>query len=72
MPPPLTANQVTYSDGTKATVQQMGEDVAAFLMWTAEPKLEARHRLGFGVMAFLLLLSVLLFLAYRKLWNGVH
>jgi len=41
-------------------------------MWTAEPKLEERHRIGFGVMAFLLMLSVLSFLAYKKLWKDVH
>ncbi len=72
MPPPLSPNQVTYADGTKATVDQMAQDVATFLMWTAEPKLEERHEVGFGVMAFLLLLSVLLFLSYRKLWKDVH
>ena len=38
MPPPITGDdQVTYADGTAATKQQMAEDVAAFLMWTAEP-----------------------------------
>jgi ubiquinol-cytochrome c reductase cytochrome c1 subunit len=72
MPPPLTANQVTYSDGTKATIDQEAHDVATFLMWAAEPKLEERHRAGFGVMAFLLLLSGLLFLSYKKLWKDVH
>jgi cytochrome c1 len=72
MPPPLSDNQVTYSDGTKATVDQMAHDVSTFLMWTAEPKLEERHRTGFGVMIFLLLLSVLLFLSYKKLWKDVH
>jgi len=45
MPPPLVADgQVTYSDGTKATVDQMAQDASAFLMWAAEPKLENRHR----------------------------
>ncbi len=72
MPPPLSPNQVTYSDGTKATVDQMAHDVSTFLMWTAEPKLEERHRTGLGVMAFLLLLSVLSFLSYRKLWKDQH
>src|SRR3546814_12989596 len=47
MAPPLTSDgQVTYADGTKATVDQMAKDVAAFLTWTAEPKLESRHRAG--------------------------
>jgi ubiquinol-cytochrome c reductase cytochrome c1 subunit len=50
----------------------MAHDVSTFLMWTAEPKLEERHRVGLGAMAFLLLLSVLLYLSYRKLWKDVH
>ena len=43
MPPPLTADgQVTYADGTPATREQMANDVAAFLLWAAEPNLEQR------------------------------
>src|SRR5690606_15304703 len=47
MPPPLVADgQVSYADGTNPTVEQMSTDVSAFLVWTAEPKLENRHRAG--------------------------
>ncbi|MBI1328443.1 MAG: cytochrome c1 [Alphaproteobacteria bacterium] len=69
MPPPLTEGAVTYADGTKATVDQMSTDVTNFLMWAAEPKLEERHRLGFGVMAFLLVLAGLCYLSYRRVWK---
>ncbi len=56
MPPPLMTNgQVTYADGTPATVDQMARDVAAFLVWTAEPNLEARHAAGVAVVIFLLI-----------------
>jgi ubiquinol-cytochrome c reductase cytochrome c1 subunit len=72
MPAPLTAGVVTYSDGTKATVEQMAHDVATFLMWTAEPKMEERKRIGFGVVAFLLMLTTLLYLSYRRVWHGKH
>ena len=72
MPPPLRDNSVTYADGTKATLDQEAKDVTAFLAWAAEPKLEQRHRLGFGVMAFMLLLSGLLYLSYRKVWKDAH
>ena len=72
MPPPLVAEgQVTYSDGTKATVDQMAQDVSAFLVWTAEPKLEARHRAGIAIVIFLLIATALGFLAYRNVWAGV-
>jgi ubiquinol-cytochrome c reductase cytochrome c1 subunit len=48
----------------------MATDVAAFLAWTADPKAEERKALGFQVMAFLLLLTVLVYLAYRQVWAG--
>lgn len=69
MPPPLTSEgQVTYADGTKSTVDQMARDVSAFLVWTAEPKLESRHAAGLSVSIFLLFASVLAYLAYRNIW----
>ncbi len=70
MPPQLTPDRVTYTDGTKATPEQMATDVAAFLAWTSDPKAEERKALGFQVMAFLLLLTVLVYLAYRQVWSG--
>ena len=70
MPPPLTTNgQVTYADGTPATVDQMAKDVSAFLVWTAEPNLENRHAAGLAVTIFLLVASVLAYLAYRQIWH---
>jgi ubiquinol-cytochrome c reductase cytochrome c1 subunit len=69
MPPPLTTNgQVQYADGTKPTVDQMARDVAAFLVWTAEPNLNARHGAGLAVVVFLLFATILGYLAYRQIW----
>ena len=69
MPPPISAEgQVTYSDGTKATVDQMSTDVSAFLMWTAEPKLESRKSTGLAVLIFLLIATGLAYLSYRNIW----
>jgi ubiquinol-cytochrome c reductase cytochrome c1 subunit len=69
MPPPITADgQVTYADGTNATVDQMSKDVAAFLTWTAEPKLENRHRTGIAVLIFLIIATILAYLSYRQIW----
>jgi ubiquinol-cytochrome c reductase cytochrome c1 subunit len=71
MPPPLTsAGQVTYADGTNPTVDQMAKDVAAFLTWTAEPRLENRHRTGLVVVLFLLFATVLAYMAYQNIWHG--
>ncbi|HEY6661497.1 MAG TPA: cytochrome c1 [Sphingomicrobium sp.] len=70
MPPPLTSEgQVSYADGTKPTVDQMAKDVAAFLVWTAEPNLGNRHAAGLAVVLFLLVASVLAYFAYRQVWH---
>lgn len=69
MPNPLVSDgQVTYADGTQATREQMAKDVAAFLVWTAEPTLENRHRTGWAVLLFLTIATVLAYLAYRNIW----
>ena len=69
MPPPITSDgQVTYADGTAPTVEQMSTDVSAFLTWTAEPKLENRHRWGLVVLTFLLFATILGYLSYRNIW----
>lgn len=69
MPAPLTSEgQVTYSDGTKATVDQMAQDVSAFLVWTAEPKLEKRHQTGLWWLGFLLFATTLAYMSYRNIW----
>ena len=70
MPPPLTTNgQVTYADGTPSTVDQMAKDVAAFLVWTAEPNLESRHAAGLAVVIFLLIGTILGYFAYHQIWD---
>ena len=65
---PLSDGQVTYADGTKATVDQMAKDVSAFLVWTAEPKLVKRVQVGWAVIGFLLIFTVLTYLSYRNIW----
>ncbi|WP_420381377.1 cytochrome c1 [Novosphingobium sp.] len=73
MPPPLTtAGQVTYSDGTKSTVPQMATDVAAFLAWTAEPKMEKRKQTGWAVVLFLIAATGLAYLSKRQVWADLH
>ncbi|EGD59875.1 cytochrome c1 [Novosphingobium nitrogenifigens DSM 19370] len=73
MPPPLTTDgQVTYSDGTPATVDQMSKDVAAFLTWTAEPKLVKRKQTGWAVLGFLVAATALAYLSKRNIWADKH
>ncbi|MEM9845018.1 MAG: cytochrome c1 [Pseudomonadota bacterium] len=68
---PLWGEDVEYEDGTEATIEQASQDVAAFLMWTAEPKMNARKETGFIAVVFLSVLSVLLYLTNKRLWAPI-
>ena len=74
MPKPVQifSNSVVYDDGTPTTPEQYAKDVAAFLMWAAEPHLVARKRLGFQVMIFLIVFAGLLYFTKKKVWSDVH
>ena len=71
MPPPLADGKVTFDDGKPSTVKQEAYDVAAFLAWAAEPKMEERKAFGLGAMIYLLIFSVLLWFSYKKVWKNV-
>ena len=71
MPPPLSDGQVTYSDGSPQTVDQYAKDVSAFLMWTAEPHLMERKRVGFMTFIFLIVFAGLMYLTKKRVWSDV-
>ena len=73
MPPPLTTDgQLTYADGTKATIPQMAHDVVTFLSWAAEPNLNERHRMGAKVIIFLVIAAGVLYATKRRIWASLH
>ncbi|MEX0285054.1 MAG: cytochrome c1, partial [Paracoccaceae bacterium] len=57
--------------GHSNDLQHLSDDIAAFRMWSAEPKIRARKRAGFVGVLILSLLSVLLYLTNKRLWAGV-
>ncbi len=61
--------QVSYSDGTPATVENYSRDVAAFLSWTADPRLEERKRIGWSVILYLIVTAGLLYVGKKRLWS---
>jgi ubiquinol-cytochrome c reductase cytochrome c1 subunit len=72
MAPPLFEEAVEYADGTEASLEQMASDVTAFLMWTAEPKMERRKEIGLKTLIFLVILTALFYAAKRKVWADLH
>ena len=69
---PLSEGIVTYIDGTEATEDQMARDVTSFLAWAAEPHLEARHKIGFRAIVYLIIMTVLVYFSMKKLWSRIE
>jgi ubiquinol-cytochrome c reductase cytochrome c1 subunit len=72
MPQPLYGDDVTYSDGSDPSIEGSAADLTQFLMWTAEPKLEVRKRIGVAVVFFLSIFVMLSIMAKRRIWAGLH
>lgn len=71
MAPPLADGIIEYGDGSPQTVEQYARDVTEFLMWAAEPKLEARKSLGVMTILYLIILAGILYWSYRRVWANV-
>jgi ubiquinol-cytochrome c reductase cytochrome b/c1 subunit len=72
MPQPLSDGQVTFDDGSPATLQQYAKDIATFLMWAAEPQMEARKRLGLQAFVVLIIFTGLMYFTKKKVWADAH
>jgi ubiquinol-cytochrome c reductase cytochrome c1 subunit len=73
MNPPLRKDGlVTFDDGTASTIDQMAQDVATFLAWVSEPKMQTRKEMGIAALAYLAILSLLVYLSYRRIWRNVE
>ena len=72
MVPPLSKeNFVTYQDGT-GSLDDNAKDVAAFLEWAADPKLNERKAMGWQVLLYLGITSVLFYIAKKRIWARVE
>ena len=77
MAPPLSDDQIAYEAGedgqtVPTTVDQYSQDVAAFMMWMAEPGLVSRKQTGFVVLLFLVLFAGLLWATKSRIWKGIE
>ena len=69
MAKPLSEGLIQYSDGTKATEEQMARDVTTFLSWAADPHLEARHKMGFRAIIYLIIITIFVYFSMKKVWS---
>ena len=69
MAKPLSEGLIQYSDGTKATEEQMAKDVTTFLSWAADPHLEARHKMGFRAIIYLIIITIFVYFSMKKVWS---
>jgi len=69
MAEPVSDGVVEYADGTETTKAQIARDVTTFLVWAADPHLEARHKMGFKVFFYLIILLTLVYLSKQKVWS---
>ncbi len=72
MPNPLSDGLIEYNDDTEATEEQMAKDLVTFLAWAAEPHLEARHKIGFKAIIYLIILTILAYLSMKRLWSRIE
>jgi len=71
MPNPLNEGQVTYDDGTTASVDQMAKDVSAYIAWASDPRQVQRKQTGLGVLIFLFIFAGVTYVSYRRIWSGI-
>jgi len=71
MAPPLYGDDVDYADGSSTELDAVSQDVAAFLMWTAEPHMNSRKQAGLTGVIFLTVLAALLYLSNKRLWASL-
>ncbi|MFO0388131.1 MAG: cytochrome c1 [Alphaproteobacteria bacterium] len=72
MPAPMSDDQVSFEDGTQASVDQMARDVTNFLQWAAEPEMETRKQMGIKVLIYLAIMTIFLYIAKRSIWRRIH
>ena len=72
MAQPLDEGYVDYDDGTENNLPQLAEDITTFLVWSAEPELEERKKLGIKVILFFIVLGSIVFIVKNRLWREIH
>ncbi|MDX8379222.1 MAG: cytochrome c1 [Gallionella sp.] len=68
MPDPLGISRAS-TDAERAKIQSKARDIVSFLSWASDPHAEERIRLGYYVIAYLIVLTTLLYFVKRLIWS---
>jgi cytochrome c1 len=74
MSPPLSKDSVIEYQpdaGAPSSFEQNARDVTAFLAWAADPGLDGRKQLGWQVLFYLVVTTILLYLAKKRIWSRI-
>lgn len=66
MPDPLGYG--TASEADRKSIEKQVVEVASFLSWAADPHVLRRQRIGYWVIGYLIILTVLMYLVKKRIW----
>jgi ubiquinol-cytochrome c reductase cytochrome c1 subunit len=67
MPDPLGMSTTT-DHAQREEIKKTAHDIVSFLSWAADPHEEERHRLGYYVIGYLAILTLLLYFVKNQIW----
>ncbi|MFA6920400.1 MAG: cytochrome c1 [Gallionella sp.] len=68
MPDPLGISSAA-DDAAKNAIRKQARDIVSFLAWTSDPHEQDRKRLGYYVIGYLIVLTLLLYLLKNQIWS---
>jgi len=68
MPDPLGISSAT-EPAQRDEISKTAHDIVSFLSWAADPHEQERHRLGYYVIGYLVILTLLLYFVKNQIWS---
>lgn len=66
--PDILGMSSASDEAQRTTIKEQARDIVSFLAWAADPHAQQRHQLGYYVLAYLFVLTVLLYLVKNQIW----
>lgn len=67
--PDILGGSITSDAAQLESIHKQASDIVSFLTWVADPHEQERRRLGYYVLAYLSVLTVLLYLVKDRVWS---